>query len=624
MRLGRCICIAPSAALNEDISYFSTFIRLKLKYVITEVNKNSSKKVAYICLIFEAFMKLKVKIYWSNCEKLLKSKMTRSKVDTEFTSSDGSRCLYLGDQHFCQLHLPHQFQGDIVVHLIDCGGIEEVSLLSLLPMPEKFREEKSLAVIVSLKDLEAPGGSAKWPLSTLDFMKSFLNNYSDSLYIVRKEASYPDPIYDMPIIPVEMGWEIEELGGPISPSVVKPISLNQLLVQEGYALRARFANLREEHYRAMGNKSCSQSTATLVNGFDTSLECSPIYSDSILDLSERQDPIGDTNPLLYMVNQNDDCIKQWLPAVLPQSHVFTAIPKWVDMDAKIYVNLLADIENLDTINDNQTLQYKHSKPTNGDLCYETDDMVIAKYHNDSGWYRGTVSSIENGMTMVRFVDYGNTETISVGDIRKDITYKNQPILSHRCILDGIVPIHPDGRWSLDALDLLHQKIVEKECRIQVVRPARIGEDLHIKLEVINSKDHKDIGDWLVDAMKICKRVFKAETDVDSFKVKELDCYEKIEKKYTSFDEESTDVVIEESLRNISLYEESDDGPYSHHEVVAEYFKPIEVHPSIPLPEMELPINIKFPVKENIIIYGFKCFISLKKEIWQLFPCLRII
>lgn len=70
-------------------------------------------------------------------------------------------------------------------HLIDCGGFINVPENALRPLPPDLSKHRQCALIVTLADIVAPGGSTTWPASTIDCLRSMLNSNKD-FYIVKK------------------------------------------------------------------------------------------------------------------------------------------------------------------------------------------------------------------------------------------------------------------------------------------------------------------------------------------------------------------------------------------------------------------------------------------------------
>jgi hypothetical protein len=97
----------------------------------------------------------------------------------------------------------------------------------------------------------------------------------------------------------------------------------------------------------------------------------------------------------------------------------------------------------------------HGNPTIGEMC-------VAKFSQDGAWYRALVERVDTpgGTAKVLFVDYGNTDTVPLSDLRKlALEFSYLPQQAIPCMLSGVT--EPDGGWSQEVLNLFENLIVEK-------------------------------------------------------------------------------------------------------------------------------------------------------------------
>ena len=78
----------------------------------------------------------------------------------------------------------------------------------------------------------------------------------------------------------------------------------------------------------------------------------------------------------------------------------------------------------------------------------------AKYSLDSAWYRARVLSVKESKADVIFIDFGNTETVSIGEIRsmKEILY-DTPALASKCSLTDIETFTSNSKSVFESLIL---------------------------------------------------------------------------------------------------------------------------------------------------------------------------
>merc|ERR1739838_1218668 len=113
-------------------------------------------------------------------------------------------------------------------------------------------------------------------------------------------------------------------------------------------------------------------------------------------------------------------------------------------------------------------------------------------------------------------------------------------------------------------------------------------------------------------MKVCKRIFNEKTHEN---------YKEIQASNATLDEDSTDVIIEESSQTMSSFEESKLRLNPHHQD-EELFKLYEVDLHMPLTEMSLPYNYLFPAEIISIENEEKMFIRPTLDSLDQFPKLK--
>jgi tudor domain-containing protein 1/4/6/7 len=88
------------------------------------------------------------------------------------------------------------------------------------------------------------------------------------------------------------------------------------------------------------------------------------------------------------------------------------------------------------------------------------DPVVTKFSEDEAWYRAYVENIEGSDVTVRFVDYGNMDTITKDTVFKVADdFRQLPGQSLKCRLTGVKPLQ-SGEWSEDAKEIMQSLIPE--------------------------------------------------------------------------------------------------------------------------------------------------------------------
>lgn len=95
------------------------------------------------------------------------------------------------------------------------------------------------------------------------------------------------------------------------------------------------------------------------------------------------------------------------------------------------------------------------------------DFCVAKYYLDELFYRAEVVSVGTSEVLVQFLDYGNTEIVSLDDVRRiKSTFLALPRQAVRFILSNVRPV--DEVWSKEACDLVKEMMLENVVQIDIV------------------------------------------------------------------------------------------------------------------------------------------------------------
>lgn len=86
-----------------------------------------------------------------------------------------------------------------------------------------------------------------------------------------------------------------------------------------------------------------------------------------------------------------------------------------DRPDRFYIQLQADLGNLSSMHENIQIV----APALTDLTdFSVGTRCIVKYSADDCWYRAVIVDSDSGITSVQFIDYGNTDTITVAGLIK--------------------------------------------------------------------------------------------------------------------------------------------------------------------------------------------------------------
>ncbi len=122
----------------------------------------------------------------------------------------------------------------------------------------------------------------------------------------------------------------------------------------------------------------------------------------------------------------------------------------VESPSSFWVQLASSEETLYSLTDSLAAVYNSPdaprliQPKTGDTC-------CAKFSVDQNWYRGVVQSCGSGVCLVRFVDYGNTESVNAQDLRSlQSEFCKLPVEGILCSLASCSPIGGSD-WTDEAV-----------------------------------------------------------------------------------------------------------------------------------------------------------------------------
>ncbi|XP_015476532.1 tudor domain-containing protein 6 isoform X1 [Parus major] len=115
-----------------------------------------------------------------------------------------------------------------------------------------------------------------------------------------------------------------------------------------------------------------------------------------------------------------------------------------------------------------------SSLNDGKSCIKSGDICLAKYSQDGWFYRAQISSVNDDSVVVRHVDYGSEESISLEMIRQmPCELLRVPGQAFACCLSGFSP--SDGSWLSEA----NKKFYD------------MTENLVLEAEVVEIRENKD-------------------------------------------------------------------------------------------------------------------------------------
>ncbi|XP_033632805.1 uncharacterized protein LOC117294486 isoform X2 [Asterias rubens] len=177
-----------------------------------------------------------------------------------------------------------------------------------------------------------------------------------------------------------------------------------------------------------------------------------------------------------------------VPTVQPPKN-FPGYVSAVGDRGDLYIQVVSQ-KNLDAVNElteklnahYEKMQQRPHKPSIGEAC-------VAKYSVDNSWYRVRVDELRATQARVLFVDYGNTETVSLDGIKKlDGDFFAVPQCCHHCYLSGVRAPSRGREWDSAATDILRKMVTPEGDSVkgfQVTVTKRDGEGCEVVIRYSN-------------------------------------------------------------------------------------------------------------------------------------------
>ncbi|XP_050402777.1 tudor domain-containing 6 [Patella vulgata] len=151
-----------------------------------------------------------------------------------------------------------------------------------------------------------------------------------------------------------------------------------------------------------------------------------------------------------------------------------------DGDGVFYIQLVSEEEKLTQLS--EKLQENYSESSNSLKETKIGSVCVAKFTDDDMWYRARVEVINDDDVTVRFVDYGNTDTVSVDRIKKSSKADVEtPPLSYKCRLHGL------NVWTEETTNEFENATADRTLQVKFVS----SEDAEFSVE-LKTEEGSDI------------------------------------------------------------------------------------------------------------------------------------
>ncbi|XP_020288560.1 RING finger protein 17-like isoform X2 [Pseudomyrmex gracilis] len=388
---------------------------------------------------------------------------------------------------------------EVLVQFYDKAFKEIVTLKDIQVLHPTFAKEAAYCFKVKLAGIMPCGDKPdSWPSLTItEFQKLMRENYRRKFYISKPvQEEMRDGV-----IPVELWVRQVITPGPFEPDVIQINSVNRMLVDKGVVLPIRdyFAkadatlatelenHLKDNHQLALSKEEAKWFNNFLLSRTKKNVESERSDDDKLCDnlsINALTDSLIANCTIKDWAEISNAAITSWLPPNTIEEDEFYAIPSYVDQQCAIYLRPHNANKQLQFIQRELKNHYKNVSKINT-IQWKEGDICIARYHLDNQWYRGKIVKNFENKLMVQYVDYGNIEECDLEDVTDNVRLGHIPIQCTKCVIGGLKSTTSNGKWRTCDLDQIHALLVDRVCKVNILR--RLQTHLVISISLLEPK-----------------------------------------------------------------------------------------------------------------------------------------
>ncbi|KAI4503981.1 hypothetical protein M0802_000452 [Mischocyttarus mexicanus] len=139
---------------------------------------------------------------------------------------------------------------------------------------------------------------------------------------------------------------------------------------------------------------------------------------------------------------------------------------FIDSPTNFYIHLNPEYLELDNLMENIASIYENGGDTLKHSEIKPEKYCIAQYSEDLKWYRAVIKSIEKQQAVVKFVDYGNVETVNLDKIKSiQEQFLKLPMQTIKCKLFAV----KDQIWDSNMIESFSNKIDGKVLEAEFIK-----------------------------------------------------------------------------------------------------------------------------------------------------------
>ncbi|XP_066272832.1 uncharacterized protein [Branchiostoma lanceolatum] len=368
----------------------------------------------------------------------------------------GMRCcaLYSEDSMWYRALITDVLDQQVEVKFVDFGNTEMLDLTEIRVLDERFAVAPAYAVECSVAHVKPTSGT--WSAKAIEKFSS-----------LTEEKTLVGMITSVST----RGKALLELRDA-EKSVEEP-SLNQELVLAGFAREA--------------TPSVSSRTTTPASSKTGSPTSSRPVTPQAVDQTAALTSAGPANNIVYEeLSYSDGSVVDVMVSlfVSPSEFWCQPVPSYDELS-----KLMEDMGTYYNSGEKELI----SNPEVGQDC-------VARFSEDSDWYRAKITKVVGNEVEVRYVDYGNSEKRLKTDLRlSKPDYSKLAQQAFKCSLQEKISPYDGVAWSNKALGHLQRLVIDKELKCVISGKQTNKEDVPLYFTDLTCKQHISITQKMIEA-----------------------------------------------------------------------------------------------------------------------------
>uniref|UniRef100_A0A1A9ZEA0 Tudor domain-containing protein n=1 Tax=Glossina pallidipes TaxID=7398 RepID=A0A1A9ZEA0_GLOPL len=330
-----------------------------------------------------------------------------------------------------------------------------------------------------------PTGGKSWSLTSTDCFKHYITKFESLGVTLQSKCSL-----DKKSLPIVLWGIITETTDPLAPCITKYSNINYSLVKSGVAHLVEQLDTTQE-FSQLEEIESAEDEITLeqwLKSFANNATLTAI--ERIADNHMRNtcdgflcdnasEQYASCNEFSFEYDELSDILTTgqtapppaWLECRRIEKTLFTGFPTYIDYDCIVYIHDSEGHGILERMCLKLGSKYGQLPPPSSDYKYAIGQPIVAAYTEKDlhKLYRCVVEGLPNdcGEWSVRYIDYGNVETVVFDSMRPYAPYPNLKAIANQFRIEGIKPKFGAEKFSTLALDFIHLNTVARWVTVRV-------------------------------------------------------------------------------------------------------------------------------------------------------------